>query len=240
MTGQPRRLLGLALSILPLAWACGGTEVPQAAQEAHEAVTTAASDTMVQETGSAELPGQLALVGGVGAEHWTGPGGKAFEVTSRSSEQEAGHPRRFGTITLLTALRERPVSQYPCTSCHFGRTVVMSDERIEDAHSNIQPVHPDQTGAVCSTCHSADNVELLKVEEGNQATLEQSYRLCARCHFSQVESWAGGAHGKRLDGWAGRRVVMGCGDCHDPHDPSIEQRIPFQAPRLGRSGGNHR
>lgn len=114
----------------------------------------------------------------------------------------------------------------------------MTDERIDDAHQNIQPVHPEQTGAVCSTCHSADNVERLALAQGEQATLNQSYRLCAQCHFQQVETWAGGAHGKRLDGWQGRRVVMGCGDCHDPHKPAIGVRIPFQAPRLERPKGH--
>jgi formate-dependent nitrite reductase cytochrome c552 subunit len=98
----------------------------------------------------------------------------------------------------------------------------MADQRVAHAHEDIQPVHPSQTGAVCSTCHAADNVELLPLKQGD--------------HFQQVEAWAGGGHGKRLDGWAGRRVVMGCADCHDPHKPTIEQRVPFRAPRIERTG----
>lgn len=183
-------------------------------------------------------PGALRIVKAAPVDRWTGSGDRPYEVAVRTSEQEAGHPRRFGSITLQTALRQRSISQYPCTSCHFGRTVVMTDERIDDAHQNIQPVHPAQTGAVCSTCHSADNVEQLALAQGERATLNQSYRLCAQCHFQQVETWAGGAHGKRLDGWQGRRIVMGCGDCHDPHKPSIEARIPFQAPQLERPRGD--
>ena len=179
-------------------------------------------------------PGMLATVKAAPVERWKGPGDRPFSVAVRTSKQEAGHPRRFGSITLETALRERPVSQYPCTSCHFGRTVVMSEDRIGDAHQNIQPVHPQQTGAECSTCHSAENVEQLQLEQGDLATLNQSYRLCAQCHFRQVEAWSNGAHGKRLDGWQGRRIVMGCGDCHDPHRPAVGTRIPFQAPQLER------
>ena len=100
----------------------------------------------------------------------------------------------FGTITLPIALRSRAaaLSQYPCTSCHQGRKVVMANKRISDAHNNIQPVHPDQTGAVCSTCHSADDVELLTLKSGERATLDESYRLCAQCHFEQADAWAGG------------------------------------------------
>ena len=75
--------------------------------------------------------------------------------------------------------------------------------------------------------------------QGAPVTLTESYRLCAQCHFQQVEAWAGGGHGKRLDGWQGRRVVMGCGDCHDPHQPAIEKRIPFRAPQIERRRGHN-
>jgi hypothetical protein len=108
----------------------------------------------------------------------------------------------------------------------------MDRQRIADAHQNVQPLHPAETGAACATCHDARNVERLVLQSGGTATLDQAYALCAQCHFGQVEAWAGGAHGKRLDGWRGRRVVIGCTDCHDPHRPAIEQRIPFPGPRL--------
>ena len=116
--------------------------------------------------------------------------------------------------------------------------MVLTDERVADAHENIKPVHPAQAGAVCSTCHAPDNVELLTLKSGDRATLDHAYRLCAQCHFSQAEAWAGGAHGKRLDGWQGRRVVMGCADCHDPHKPAFEPRIPFRAPQIERIRGH--
>lgn len=171
---------------------------------------------------------------------WQGPGGQPFEVAVRSSERESGQARRFGAVTLRTSLRARPLGQYPCTSCHLGRKVVMADKRVADAHQNIQPVHPKQTGALCSTCHAPDNVELLALENGARATLDESYRLCADCHFAQVGAWAAGAHGKRLDGWQGRRVVMACPDCHDPHKPALEPRIPFRAPRIERTRSHDR
>jgi formate-dependent nitrite reductase cytochrome c552 subunit len=116
--------------------------------------------------------------------------------------------------------------------------MVLADERIADAHQNIKPIHPAQTGAACSTCHAPDNVELLALKSGDRATLDHAYRLCAQCHFSQAEAWAGGGHGKRLDGWQGRRVVMGCADCHDPHKPALEPRLPFGGPQLQRPRGN--
>jgi hypothetical protein len=182
-------------------------------------------------------PGVLATVQAVPVQRWKGPGDRPFEVARRSAAPEAGHSRQFGTISLPIALRNRTaaISQYPCTSCHLGRKVVMANKRIGDAHNNIKPVHPDQTGAVCSTCHSADDVALLTLKSGERATLDESYRLCAQCHFPEAKAWAGGAHGKRLDGWEGRRVVMACADCHDPHKPGVEVRIPFRAPQLERT-----
>jgi hypothetical protein len=181
-------------------------------------------------------PGALATVAAAPVSGWTGPGGQPFEVTLRTADPAAAHARRFGTVTLRTALRARApdLGQYPCTSCHMGRKVVMADERVADAHRDIEPAHPRQTGAACATCHAPDDVERLALRSGERATLDHTYRLCAQCHFVQADAWAVGAHGKRLDGWQGRRVVLGCADCHDPHDPTLEARVPFRAPRLAR------
>lgn len=165
---------------------------------------------------------------------------RSFEVALRTEELASGHTRRFGNLPMRIALRTRSadLTQYPCTSCHLGLRVVMADDRIGDAHQNIQPVHPEATGAVCSTCHAAENVERLVVKTTERPTLDHSYQLCAKCHFSQVEAWAGGGHGKRLDGWQGRRVVMGCTDCHDPHAPALVPRIPFPGPTLPTRRGH--
>ena len=236
-----RTLAGAALMCTAVAWMTAGCF------ERHKAAwddSAPGADTLRPETRRAAIlgarlePGALATVQAAPVEHWKGPGDQSFEVAGRTSEPQAGQSRRFGSITLQTELRRRPIGQYPCTSCHLGRKVVMAPRRNADAHDVIQPVPPAETGAVCSTCHAADNVELLRLKEGGRASLDQAYRLCAQCHFQQVDAWAGGAHGKRLDGWEGRRVVMGCGDCHDPHKPAVEPRVPFRPPQLERAGGH--
>jgi hypothetical protein len=196
----------------------------------------AAADSVLAIVNARGGAGGLPTVMSERVESWTGPGNRPFEIATRTSEGvEVGHARRFGSITLPTALRTRPLGQYPCTSCHLGRKLVMTEKRTGDAHQNVQPVHPQQTGARCATCHAPDNVEFLALENGGRATLDESYRLCADCHFSQVSAWAHGAHGKRLDSWQGRRVVMACPDCHDPHNPALEPRIPFRAPQIERA-----
>ena len=191
---------------------------------------------------STREPGALATVATAPVTEWKGPGDKPFEVHVRTVDPISSTSRKFGTVTLRTSLRARTpdIGQYPCTSCHLGKAIVMADQRVKDAHQNIRPVHPEQTGAACSTCHAPDDVELLALKSGERASLDHTYRLCAQCHFSQAESWAAGIHGKRIDGWQGRRVVLGCADCHDPHKPALEQRIPFRAPVLEKPRGSAR
>jgi hypothetical protein len=184
-------------------------------------------------TPMADEPGSLATVVAVPVEGRTGPGGEPFEVAARTGVHFAGHARRFGLRTLDTAFRDVVLEAYPCTSCHIaGRPGVPGPERVADAHGNILPLHPQETGATCGTCHSPARVDRLSLGTGETVTLDHPYRLCAQCHAPQVEAWAGGAHGKRLDGWHGRRVVMNCTDCHDPHRPALETRMPFPGPRL--------
>lgn len=231
-------IAGLCLTAVGLAAGC---------REGHQVrwdqpppgTVVAAVDSATAASNATLEPGALATVQAALVEGWKGPDGRPFEVALRSAAPEAGHTRRFGEITLPITLRNRAasLSQYPCTSCHAGRKIILADQRIRDAHHNIQPVHPKQTGAVCATCHLADDVAALTLRTGEQATLDQAYRLCAQCHFRQAEAWAAGAHGKRLDGWQGRRVVMACADCHDPHNPAVQTRIPFRAPQLEKTWG---
>ena len=225
-----RRLILLtALSIATVASiGCSESHAARPAQTPHRIVAADTAGKSILE------PGALVTVASVPVSLWKGPGNKPFEVTVRTVDPVSSTSRKFGTITLRTSLRARTpdIGQFPCTSCHLGRAIIMKDERVKDAHQNIKPVHPKQTGAACSTCHAPDNVELLALKSGERATLDHTYRLCAQCHFSQAEAWAAGAHGKRLDGWEGKRVVLGCADCHDPHKPGIDQRLPFRPPQL--------
>lgn len=236
-----RTLAGAVVSCLALNWLAAGCRESHEVQwdQPRPGTGVAAVDSA---TNAVREPGVLATVPATPVERWKGPGDRPFEVALRSGTPEAGHWRQFGTINLPISLRSRAaaISQYPCTSCHQGRQLVMVNQRITDAHRNIEPVHPEQTGAVCATCHLADNVELLALRGGERASLDESYRLCGQCHFPEAGAWAGGGHGKRLDGWQGRRVVMACTDCHDPHKPAVPVRIPFRAPQLERTRGQVR
>jgi hypothetical protein len=184
-------------------------------------------------------PGGLRTVASDTVIGRTGPGGKPFEVALRSPGEATHLTRPFGTrsFDLGLRVRQRDLGQYPCASCHVGTGFTPDVDRVADAHQDVQPTHPRETGATCVTCHATEDVSRLALGSGERATLDHAYRLCAQCHSPQVEAWAAGAHGKRLDGWQGRRVVMGCADCHDPHHPATEKRIPFDPPRIARTGG---
>jgi len=162
---------------------------------------------------------------------WRGPGGRAFDVAVRSRRGGAYRHRQIGREVFYLALRldEPEGPQDPCASCHGGQGIVDGRGEADAArvHHNIRPLHPEETGAQCLTCHAGEDVGRLRLGRGGTASLDHAYRLCAQCHFSQVDSWAKGAHGKRLAGWRGRRVVMGCADCHDPHRPATEPRMPM-------------
>jgi hypothetical protein len=170
---------------------------------------------------------------------WTGPGERPFEVAKRTAGSSLYLHQQFGTRTLALPLRPSAptLAQYPCTTCHQGSRVTRS---AAPAHQNIRMDHPRHAGEACGTCHMASAVDRLVLPAAAGATLDQAYRLCAHCHFRQVDDWAAGGHGKRLAGWAGRRVVMNCADCHDPHSPGTESRVPFPGPRIRRGPGGSR
>ena len=224
-------LSGRTLALL--AWvglsSCGGEAPPsREAQPSGEGLRASfeTEDTVL----SALLSIPVELVQGR-----TGPGGRPFYVARRTSGG-AHLSGQIGTESFRLALRVREpgLTQYPCASCHQGTELVIDGGARdgEAVHQNIQPVHPAETGAQCTTCHAYDNVATLILQQGDTASMDHVYRLCAQCHFSEVDSWAQGAHGKRLVGWRGRRVVMGCTDCHSPHQPATEPRTPYPGPAL--------
>jgi hypothetical protein len=231
------RLAALAFVYACSPGAAASTGDAPGAQHGEDASREAGVVTARDSALDAREPGALRGVHAAPVVGRMGPGGRPFEVALRTPGTGA-HMRPFGRTALPVALRAdaADLSQYPCTTCHMGRRTVLRDERTQDAHANLVVSHPRETGATCITCHSSDDVEHLALRTGEPVTLDHAYRVCAQCHFGQAEGWAAGAHGKRLDGWQGRRVVMGCTDCHDPHAPSLRQRLPFRPPTLHRPG----
>jgi hypothetical protein len=227
-----------ALVAIPLA-GCGSGEaaVPGYGGGPDEAAVAA---TLAKHAG--REPGQLASVRSEPVVGRTGPGGAEFEVALRTEGDGTHLSREIGrrSFDLGARMERTDLRQYPCASCHQGTGFTPGTERDPGAHRDLVVQHPRETGATCQTCHAPEDVSLLALGTGPRATLDHAYRLCAQCHSPQVDAWAAGAHGKRIDGWQGRRVVMGCADCHDPHHPALEKRIPYDPPRIERRRARER
>jgi len=152
--------------------------------------------------------------------------------------QNLSHP---SGAPFSVTLRTNQMTQYPCQSCH---TKPVPKPQRDDtsqrwSHLNIQLTHGQSVGLDCQSCHDYDNFNQLRLQNGKKISFDHSYQLCHQCHFQQAEDWAGGAHGKRLAGWRGKRIVKNCTDCHNPHAPGFDQRVPYQAPTVPRTGRTH-
>jgi hypothetical protein len=196
---------------------------------------------------------------------FTGPEGEVFRVALRTPEVghfpcTSCHIRPIGTktVTLAQMHAQRPehagAARIDCYTCHNpsrpGALMLDCDECHEregvldlmpspTAHLTVQLSHPSGRLRNCFTCHASQNPGYLSVQDGSLASLDEAYRLCAGCHFMQAEDWAGGAHGKRLGGWQGERVVLSCTGCHNPHDPLFPIRRPVTFPKIARREAAH-
>lgn len=120
-----------------------------------------------------------------------------------------------------------------CAECHerAGLQDLMPSTTV---HLTVHLSHPSGRLRNCLTCHDPENPGNLSLMDGTTASLDGAYRLCAGCHFTEGEDWARGAHGKRLAGWQGERVVLSCTGCHNPHSPRFPVRRPVTFPKIAR------
>jgi hypothetical protein len=140
-----------------------------------------------------------------------------------------GHPRFF------VAARTPALRKYPCSECH---TLPLPQMRagggVRRAHWDVTLHHAPAAVMACTTCHAGASLDSLATLQGAPVAFDRSYQVCAQCHSRQAADWVGGAHGKRLGGWAPPRVVLACPACHDPHRPAWETRWPAVAGRSER------
>lgn len=139
--------------------------------------------------------------------------------------------------TFDVATRTGEIRRFPCSECHIEplEHSKAGTEQKKKAHWEIKLQHAGTEIMQCTTCHSRQRMNLLHTLNGRPVELNHSYQLCAQCHSVQAKDWSGGAHGKRLGGWAPPRVINNCTACHNPHQPRLEKRWPSRASRLPRS-----
>ncbi len=132
--------------------------------------------------------------------------------------------------------RKDKLQRFKCSQCHNNKPVKVA-RAAEMAHGHIVLKHGSEARPLsCYTCHKKDERDFLVTEQGTKIDMDHSYQMCGQCHFRQKKDWVGGAHGKRISHWAGRRVVKNCTGCHDPHSPRFKKRWPvIYSPPLSKS-----
>lgn len=136
--------------------------------------------------------------------------------------------------TFLVENRTHVIERFPCGECHTVPLASMKspDTTKKRAHWELELHHASGDVMSCMTCHTPDRMDSLSLLQGGRVSFDESYRLCAGCHSSQAKDWIGGAHGKRVGGWAPPRVIANCASCHNPHDPSWKPRFPARSSRV--------
>lgn len=131
-----------------------------------------------------------------------------------------------GEYTFLIPERKSNIKSYACTECHTKPLNQMQGKDAKKAHWNIKLAHANEQTMNCITCHNSSNLNELNSITGKSIDLNKSYKLCSQCHTKQFDDWKGGAHGKRIGGWAPPRASMTCVNCHNPHKPTFETKWP--------------
>ena len=134
---------------------------------------------------------------------------------------------RYQGGVFWTDSRKARIQRFRCSQCHNDQKVT-GTQASEITHGNIKLDHGGGDRPLdCLTCHRKDQRDYLVTEKGEKVDMDHSYRICSQCHFRQNRDWVGGAHGKRISFWAGRRVARNCVSCHDPHSPHFAKRWPI-------------
>lgn len=143
------------------------------------------------------------------------------EMTTVEVEAETAVP--FHAVA-----RTPDLVKYPCTTCHEAplNEASLAPDLGPEPHWDVVLEHASSEVMTCTTCHEPENLDRLHSLTNTPIDFDHSYRICAQCHTTQFEEWIGGAHGKRLGGWAPPRVVETCTGCHNPHKPALQSRWP--------------
>ena len=134
-----------------------------------------------------------------------------------------------GDHTFLIPERKSQIKSYSCSECHTGSLKDLEDNRSgKKAHWDIKMKHANEKTMNCATCHNGEDMDNLKTLTDTKVDFNNSYLVCSQCHTKEFKDWKGGAHGKKIASWAPPRLSNTCVNCHNPHDPHFESRLPVR------------
>ncbi len=131
--------------------------------------------------------------------------------------------------------RSQLLPTYPCTSCHKDRKPDPKRRPLKEFHRTRYEefLHGDDE-FWCYQCHSIENIDKLKMANGQIVSFDEAPLLCTSCHGDKLQDWKRGIHGLASGQWNGAKLRRPCTSCHNPHNPrfqSIEPEKPPARPR---------
>jgi formate-dependent nitrite reductase cytochrome c552 subunit len=92
-----------------------------------------------------------------------------------------------------------------------------------------------ETERWCYTCHSSDDIDKLRLPNGNLIAFDDSSTLCGACHGEKHGDWEANIHGLTTGYWNGPKEKRACTACHSPHEPTFEHMKPLAPPNRPRT-----
>lgn len=129
--------------------------------------------------------------------------------------------------------------RHDCSRCHDEGDTDPEPRPLKTRH--IREINHGGNRFWCLTCHDSNNMDFLRTSREEKIGFDKSYLICGSCHAKRQKDWYFGAHGKRVSGWQGERVILACTQCHNPHSPAREARKPMKPPpvRIGMERQQH-
>jgi hypothetical protein len=158
-------------------------------------------------------------------------GNKAFKAPVDLSDNFSGPviQVKIEGADFFVSVRQDKLLRGNCQNCHQPG-LALTEQTAEtnlpqrQAHWDFALTHP-ATDTDCNLCHDRQTGSLQDLK-GEKISFDHVYQLCGQCHFQAKNDWQGGAHGKRLGGWAGTPVRENCTGCHNPHEPQFPKKRP--------------
>nr|VFJ63114.1 MAG: hypothetical protein BECKDK2373B_GA0170837_111912 [Candidatus Kentron sp. DK] len=130
--------------------------------------------------------------------------------------------------------RKANLRLYPCRTCHRFLPDKPVPRKLVTALPHPNMLRHGKGRLWCLDCHDRGNKDFLYTLRGGGANYDQEHLVCGQCHYERHRDWYFGAHGKRMNNWRGKRVIVLCSHCHNPHDPVITPRRPRESPPVRR------
>jgi hypothetical protein len=177
----------------------------------------------------------LALAGPAGAEPGLAAGLDGHQAANPARVID-GHAPFADAPAFKVVTRKKDPDMHPCGECHEWTESDLKARELKEPHDNFRLQHGlhGKGEFWCFTCHHLKGKGGLRTLEGVRLPFDEAYVVCAQCHSQETRDWVFGAHGKRVGGWEGERVVLNCTVCHYQHSPAIGARVPQPPPPVRR------